>query len=421
MKEPKERRVVITGLGVVSCIGNDVKTFWNNLVAGVCGIDVINEFPTDGYPVKIAGKIRNFNPEEYGMDRHFIRKQDPFAIYAMAAAWQAVNDSGIDAVGPEPNVDPFRFGVYMGSGVGGFDTIVREVGHLSEDLSGKWVSPLFIPNMIANMAAGNVAIKFGAKGSCLNIQSACATSSHCIGEAYRAIRHGYADAFIAGGTEKDAIPMGLSGFANARALSREQDPKHACMPFDAKRGGFVMADGSAALIVEEYEHAVARGAHIYAEIVGYGTTCDAYHATAPRPDGSTQAECIRQALEEASFDASKDELYINAHGTGTRMNDSAETQAIKMVLGDEAYRAHVSSTKSMHGHMLGATGAAEAIATVLALQEGIIPPTINLDDPDPECDLDYTPNWAVEAHVNIGISDSFGFGGHNACVAFRKI
>lgn len=416
-----ERRVVITGLGVVSCIGNDVRTFWENLVAGVCGIEVIDEFPTDGFPVKIGGKVRNFNPEEYGMDRPFIRKQDPFSIYAMAAAWQAVGDSGINAIGPDANIDPYRFGVYMGSGVGGFDTIVREVEHLFEDRSGKWVSPLFIPTMIANMASGNVAIKFGAMGSCLNIQAACATSSHAIGEAYRSIKHGYADAFIAGGTEKDAIPMGLSGFANARALSREPDPKHACLPFNADRGGFVMADGAAALIVEEYEHAVARGAHIYAEIVGYGATCDAYHATAPRPDGTTQAECIRQALAEAAYDPAKDRMYINAHGTGTKMNDVAETMAYKLALGDDAYKAHISSTKSMHGHMLGATGAVEAIATVLALQEGIIPPTINLDNPDPECDLDYTPNKAVKADVNLGLSDSFGFGGHNACLAFRKI
>ena len=415
-----EKRVVVTGLGVVSCIGNDVPTFWNSLVNGVCGIDTITEFPTDGFAVKVAGKVRNFNPEEYGMDKPFIRKQDQFSVFAMAAAWQAMKDSGLNALGEDPNIDPFRLGVYIGSGVGGFDTIVREVGKLIEDPSGQWVSPLFIPTMIANIAAGNVAIKFGAKGSCLNVQSACASSTHTLGEAYRAIRHGYADAMIAGGTEKGAIPIGIAGFANAKALTREQDPRHACLPFNADRGGFVVADGSAVLILEEYGHAVARGAHIYAEMVGYGSTCDAYHVTAPRPDGSTQAECIRQALDQAGFDPAKDTLYINAHGTGTRLNDSAETLAYKSVLGEDAYKVHISSTKSMHGHMFGATGAAEAVATVLALREGIIPPTINLDNPDPECDLDYTPNKAVKADLTIGISDSFGFGGHNACIAFRK-
>lgn len=416
-----ERRVVVTGLGVVSCIGNDVQTFWRNLVDGVCGIDIITEFPTDGYAVRIGGKVRDFNPEQYGMDKPFIRKQDPFSIYAMAAAWQAMNDCGLKSDGPDANIDPYRLGVYMGSGVGGFDTIVREIGHMNEDPSGKWVSPLFIPTMIANMAAGNVAIKFNARGACLNIQAACATSTHTLGEAYRSIMHGYSDAIIAGGSEKDAIPMGLAGFANARALTTEPDPKHACLPFNADRGGFVMADGGAALILEEYEHAKARGARIYAEVVGYGATCDAFHATAPRPDGTTQAECIRQALAQAEYDSSKDCLYINAHGTGTRMNDSSETCAYKIALGDAAYQAHISSTKSMHGHMLGATGAAEAIATVLALRTGIVPPTINLDNPDPECDLDYTPNTAVKADLTIGISDSFGFGGHNACIAFRKI
>ena len=416
-----ERRVVVTGLGVVSCIGNDVPTFWNNLVSGVCGIEEINEFPTDGFAVRIAGKVRGFTPENYGMDRPFIRKQDPFSLYAMAAAWQAMKDCGLVSDGPDANIDPYRLGVYMGSGVGGFDTIVREIGHMNEDPSGKWVSPLFIPTMIANMAAGNVAIKFGARGACLNIQAACATSTHTLGEAYRSIRHGYSDAIIAGGCENDAIPIGIAGFANARALSREPDPKHACLPFSADRGGFVMADGGAALVLEEYEHAKARGAHIYAEVVGYGATCDAYHATAPRPDATSQAECIRQALSQAGYDEQKDCLYINAHGTGTKLNDVTETQAYKLALGDGAFKAHISSTKSMHGHMLGATGATEAIATILALQEGIVPPTINLDSPDPECDLDYTPNKAVKAGLTIGISDSFGFGGHNACIAFRKI
>lgn len=274
--------------------------------------------------------------------------------------------------------------------------------------------------MISNIAAGQIAIAHHAQGPCIDVVTACATSTNCIGEAYRAIKHGYADAIIAGGCENATIPLGIAGFANAKALSRAEDPKYASLPFNANRGGFVMGDGAAMLVLEEYEHAVARGAKIYAEMVGYGNTCDAYHATAPRPDGTTQAKCIEIALEEAGFDAAKDNLYINAHGTGTKLNDAAETNAYKIALGEYAYKAHISSIKSMTGHMLGAAGAAEAIATVMAVREGIVPPTINLDCPDPECDLDYTPNTAVKSDITIGISDSFGFGGHDGCIAFRK-
>ena len=412
------KRVVVTGMGVLSCVGNDVPTFWNNLINGVCGIDEIVEFPTDLLPVKIGGKVRNFNPEDYGMDKPFIRKQDTFTIFAMASAWQAMKDSGL--VSGE-NIDPGRLATYVGSGIGGFETIQREVSKMIDDPSGKWVSPNFVPTMISNMAGGQIAMKFNAQGSCIDIVTACATSTHSLGEAFRAIKHGYADAVIAGGSDNATIPVGIAGFANARALTKEVNPKRACLPFNADRGGFVMADGSAVLILEEYEHAKARGARIYAEMVGYSSTCDAYHATAPRPDGSTQAACIKGALEEAGFDPEKDNVYINAHGTGTHLNDVAETKAYKLAMGDFAYKCHISSTKSMHGHMFGATGAAEAIATVMALHEGIVPPTINLDTPDPECDLDYTPNRAVKTDVNLGLSDSFGFGGHNACVAFRKI
>ncbi len=411
------RRVAVTGLGVVSCVGNDVKTFWSNLKNGVCGIDYISEFPTDGLPVKIAGKVRNFNPEDYGMDKPFIRKQDPFTIFAMAAAYQAMNDSGL--VSGE-NIDPAMLATYVSSGIGGFVTIQREIEKMVEDPSGQWISPLFVPTMISDMAGGQIAIKYGAQGSCIDIVTACATATHSLGEAFRAIAHGYADAIIAGGTDHCAIPIGAAAFGNARALTRAEDPKHASLPFNADRGGFVMADGAGVLILEEWEHAVARGAHIYAEMVGYGTTCDAYHATAPRPDGSTQARCIRQALDQAGFEPARDCVYVNAHGTGTQLNDVAETAACKLAFGDAAYKIHISSTKSMHGHMFGATGAAEAIATILALQDGIVPPTINLDNPDPECDLDYTPNVAVKAPLTLGLSDSFGFGGHNACIAFRK-
>ena len=414
-----EKRVVITGMGIISSVGNDIETYWKNLKDGVCGIELIDEFPTDDLPVKIAGKIKEFNPEQYGMDKPFIRKQDLFTQYGMAAAWQAMQDAGLHTDGEEQNIDPFRLGVYVGSGIGGFEVQFRETAKMIEDPSGRWISPLFIPTMISNIAAGNIAIKHGAKGPCLDIVTACATSSHCLGEAFRAIRHGYADAIIAGGCENATIPLGIAGFANAKALSRATDPKYASLPFNKNRQGFVMGDGAGILILEDLEHAKARGAKIYGEIVGYGNTCDAYHATAPRPDGTTQATCLRLALEEAGFDPEKDNLYINAHGTGTHLNDLTETVAYKIALGDYAYKAHISSIKSMTGHMFGAAGAAEAIATILALKEGVIPPTINLDCPDPECDLDYTPNKALESDITLGISDSLGFGGHNACVAFR--
>ena len=412
-----EKRVAVTGLGVVSCIGNDINTFWQNLIDGVCGIDTITEFPVDNLPVKIGGKVKDFDPSLYGMDRQFIRKQDKFTVYGVAAAYQAMQDSGLVT---GENIDEFRLGTCVSSGIGGFETIYREVGKMVEDTSGQWISPNFVPTMIGDMCSGQIAIRFGAKGSCINIQTACATGTHSLGEAFRAVRHGYADAMIAGGADHCTIPIGLASFANCKALTREENPKHASLPFNLNRGGFVMADGAGVLILEEYEHAVKRGAHIYAEMVGYGSTCDAYHATAPRPDGTTQAECIRLALDQAGYDPEKDTLYINAHGTGTKLNDTAETQAYKIALGEDAYKAHISSTKSMHGHMFGATGGAEAIATILTLKNGIVPPTINLDAPDPECDLDYTPNKAVKADVSLGISDSFGFGGHNACIAFRK-
>lgn len=412
------KRVVVTGLGIVSCLGNNVRDFWNNLVNGVCGIDYITEFPTEALPVRIGGKVRNFNPLEYGMDKPFVRKQDPFAVYAMAAAWQAMSESGLTA---GENIDPYRLSVYIGSGVGGFQSIFRECNKMADDPSGQWVSPGFIPTMIGNMAGAQVAIKFGARGSCLDIATACATSAHTLGEACRIIRHGYADAVIAGGTEACTIPIGIAAFANCRALTRAENPKYASLPFNANRGGFVMGDGAAVLILEEYEHARARGARIYAELVGYGTTCDAFHATAPRPEAETQAECISMALREASFDSECDKVYVNAHGTGTLMNDVAETKACKIAFGDYARKCRISSTKSMHSHMLGATGATEAIASVMALNEGVIPPTINLDAPDPECDLDYTPNKAVKADITLAVSNSFGFGGHNACLAFRKL
>ncbi|MBQ3766673.1 MAG: beta-ketoacyl-ACP synthase II [Bacteroidales bacterium] len=414
--EPK--RVVVTGMGIISSVGNDIDTYWKNLVNGVCGIDFVEDFKD--MPVTIAGKVKDFDPEKYGMDKAFVRKQDNFTQYAIAASVQAMDAAGLRSEGEDRNIEPFRLGVYVGSGIGGFEIQYRETAKMIEDPSGRWISPLFIPTMISNIAAGHVAIRHQAMGPCLDIVTACATSSHCIGEAFRAVRHGYADAIIAGGSEHASIPLGVAGFANAKALSRAEDPKYASLPFNKNRQGFVMGDGAAVLVLESLEHALARGATIYGEMVGYGNTCDAYHATAPRPDGTTQAKAITLALEEAGFDPAKDNLYINAHGTGTQLNDVAETVAYKVALGDYAYKAHISSIKSMTGHMFGAAGAAEAIATVLALRDGVVPPTINLDCPDPECDLDYTPNVAVRTPLTIGISDSLGFGGHDACVAFRR-
>ena len=411
------KRVVVTGLGVVSPLGNDVQTYWTNLLEGVCGIDYIKSIPDDDLPVKIAGEVKDFNPADYGIEPPFARKQDKFTIYAVAAAWQAIKQSRLSSA-EDGNIDPFRFGVYVGSGIGGFATLMRESEKMFKEGT-KWVSPLFIPTMIANIAAGNVAIRNNACGPCLPVVTACATSTHAIGEAFRAIKYGHADAIITGGTEATINPLAIAGFANAKALSKAEDPKYASLPFNKNRGGFVMAEGAAMLILEEYEHAKARGAEILAEICGYGNTCDAHHVTAPRPDGKTQAAAIRIALDEAGY-TSEDVLYINAHGTGTALNDVSETAAFKIALGADAYKAHISSTKGAVGHMLGAAGAIEAVASVLALKNGIVPPTINLDEIDPECDLDYTPNKPVNAELTMAISDSLGFGGHNGCVAFRK-
>jgi 3-oxoacyl-[acyl-carrier-protein] synthase II len=328
-----------------------------------------------------------------------------------------MKQSGLDA-SPEGNIDPFRLGVYVGSGIGGFATQVRETEKLLNE-GPRWVSPLFVPTMISNIAAGNIAIRNNACGPCLPVSTACATSTHTIGEAYRAILHGYADAIIAGGSEAVVLPLAIAGFANAKALSRAEDPKRASLPFNKDRGGFVLGEGAAILVLEEYEHARARGAEILAEVCGYGNTCDAYHVTAPRPDGTTQARAIRMALDQAGYDSS-DNLYINAHGTGTPLNDVSETMSFKLALGDDAYKAHISSTKGHTGHLLGAAGAIEAVAAVMALREATVPPTLGLDNVDPECDLDYTPLTPVKTDLTIAISDSLGIGGHNACVAFRK-
>ena len=412
-----DRRVVITGMGVVSPVGNDIQTYWDNLLKGVCGIDYIKSIPTEDLPVKIGGEVKGFNPADYGMEPAFVRKQDKFTVFAVAAAWQAVRQSGLNA-SEEGNIDPFRYGVYIGSGIGGFSTMMRENEKILKE-GPKWVSPLFIPTMISNIAAGNVAIRNNACGPCLPVVTACATSTHAIGEAFRAIKHGYADAIIAGGSEAAITSLAIAGFANAKALSRAEDPTYASLPFNRNRGGFVLAEGAAMMVLEDYEHAKARGAEILGEISGYGNTCDAYHVTAPRPDGKTQSMAIRSALDEAGY-TSDDVLYINAHGTGTALNDVSETLAFKLALGEDAYKAHISSTKGAMGHMLGAAGAAEAVASVLALKNGIVPPTVNLDETDPECDLNYTPKEAVKADLTMALSDSLGFGGHNGCLVFRK-
>ena len=343
-----------------------------------------------------------------------IRKSDLYMQYAMAAAGQAVKQSGI----LESDLDRERFGVYIGSGIGGINTTIREQNKL-RDKGPEMVSPFFVPMMISNMAAGAVSIKFGAKGPTLPVVTACATSTHTIGEAYRAIKHGYADAIIAGGSEASINELAMAGFVNCQALNLAENPEEGSLPFDKRRGGFVMGEGAGILILEEYNHAKKRGAKILAEVVGYGNTADAYHITAPDPEGSGAIRAIKNAVEEAGISEGV-EIYINAHGTGTHLNDAMETKAIKAVFGKKAYDLHISSTKSMTGHMMGATGAVEAIASVLALKDGIIPPTINYKEKDEECDLNYTVNEAANVPVEYAISTSLGFGGHNACIAFKR-
>ena len=412
-----ENRVVITGLGVVSPVGNNVTDFWNSLVEGKCGIDLIKGFEEYELPVSVAGQVKDFNPEADGLERNDIRRNDKFCIFALAAAAQAMTDSGLKS---GENIEPERLGVYIGSGIGGMDTFVNETEKLLNE-GVRRISPLFVPMMISNIASGNVAIKHNAQGVCLPVVTACATGTTAVGEAYRAIKHGYADAIIAGGAEASINPLAIGGFANSKALSRSEDPLKASIPFNANRNGFVMGEGAGVLILESLESAQKRDAKIYAEVVGYGNSCDAHHVTAPSPDGIPAARAIKQSLTEAGFDPEKDLLYINAHGTSTPLNDKTETAAIKLAMGEEAARkAIISSTKSMTGHMLGATGAVELIAATLTVKNGIVTPTIGLDEPDPECDLDYTPNVARKADITLAISNSLGFGGHNGCVAVRK-
>ncbi len=410
------RKVYITGVGCITPIGNDIETLWNNLINGVCGIDFITKIDTADLPVKIAAEVKDFHPEAYGIDKQMVRHNDVYALYALAAAAQAMADSGLK-VGED--VDPRRLGVAIGSGIGGIQTFERE--HANRMQYGlRRISPLFIPEMIGNIAGGNVAITYNAQGPNLPVVTACATGTHSVGEAYRLIREGRADAVITGGAEAAVCGMAIGGFANMKALTTSEDPMAASLPFDSRRHGFVLGEGSGVLVLESEELVKKRGAKTYAEVCGYGNTCDAHHYTAPHPEGRGAAESMRLALEEAGYKAGEN-LYINAHGTGTPLNDKGETLAIKKALGEaEARRAVISSTKSMHGHMLGATGAVELIITALALKNGIVPPTLHLDSPDPECDLDYTPNTARKYQADIAISNTFGFGGQNATVALRK-
>ncbi|MCR5557182.1 MAG: beta-ketoacyl-ACP synthase II [Butyrivibrio sp.] len=408
-------RVVVTGMGVISPVGNDLETFWGSLKSGVCGVDKISRFDASGLKVSLDAEVKGFEPKKYYDTVQEIRKSDLYMQYAMGAAKQAVDQSGI----LESDLDKERLGVYIGSGIGGIGTTIRETEKLAQK-GPEMVSPFFVPMMISNMAAGAVSIKFGAKGPTLPVVTACATSTHTIGEAYRAIKHGYADAIIAGGSEASINELAMAGFINCQALNLSENPDEGSIPFDKRRGGFVMGEGAGILILEEYDHAKKRGARIFAEVVGYGNTADAYHITAPDPEGSGAVRAIKNAVNEAGI-SDKDEIYINAHGTGTHLNDAMETRAIKEVFGEKAYDIHVSSTKSMTGHMMGATGAVEAIASVLALSEGIIPPTINYKEKDEECDLDYTVNEAKKAELDFAISTSLGFGGHNACIAFKRV
>ena len=410
------RRVVITGLGCITPLGNDVMTMWGRLLKGDCAIARIEGISTAELPISLAAQVRDFDPLQHGIDRASIRHNDRYALFALAAAKQAMDDSGL-AVGLD--VEPDRIGCAIGSGIGGIQTLLYE--HARSQQEGlRRVSPHFIPMMIANIASANVAATFHAEGPNLPVVTACATGTHAVGEAYRMVREGHADVMISGGTEAAITDISIAGFANSKALSTSDDPDAASLPFDERRRGFVMGEGAGVLVLEEYDHARRRGAAIYAEVCGYGNTCDAFHYTAPRPDGRCASNAIRIALQEACF-RDCEQLYVNAHGTGTPLNDKTETLAIKMALGDLAYQAFISSTKSMLGHMLGAAGAVEAIISTLALVDHAIPPTINLHCPDPECDLDYVPNTARDCQADVVLSNSFGFGGQNGCVALRRV
>jgi len=409
------RRVVITGMGVISPVGVGLDTYWNNLTSGQSGIVPVTKFDTTDCPVKIGGEVpTDFNPEDF-LDKKEIKRLDNFSIYALIAADEAIRHAGLeDGI---PDMD--RFGVVVGSGVGGLLTMEEQNKRLLRRGS-RGVSPLFIPMYILDIAAGHISMKWGLKGPNYAVVSACATGTTAIGDALRHIQYGDADIIIAGGTEACITPIAYAGFANMKALSRRNDePEKASRPFEANRDGFVMGEGAGLVILEELEHAQQRGAKIHAELIGYGATADAYHITAPAPGGEGAMRAMKRAVNDGAVEP-EDVDYINAHGTSTPFNDKNESQAIKTLFGEHAYKLNVSSTKSMTGHLLGAAGGIEAIAAVMAIKENMIPPTINYETPDPECDLNYTPNNAVEKSVSVALSNTFGFGGHNAVLLFRE-
>ncbi|HJU90611.1 MAG TPA: beta-ketoacyl-ACP synthase II [Gemmatimonadaceae bacterium] len=410
-----KRRVVVTGLGVVTPVGNDVATTWRALLEGKSGSATITKFDASQFPVRFAAEVKGFDPAAY-MDRKEAKRSDLYTQYAIASAVQAMQDAGFNN---GSGYDPDRTGVIIGSGIGGLKSFEEQHDVYRERGPSK-ISPFFIPMFIADIAAGMVSMRFNAKGPNYATVSACATSAHAIGDAFRAIQYGDADIMITGGAEATVTPMAIGGFANMRALSERNDsPETASRPFDATRDGFVMGEGSGVVILEELDHARKRGARIYAEVAGYGMTADAYHLTAPAPEGEGAQRAMRRAIEDAGLSPDKVQ-YVNAHGTSTPANDVNETKAIKAVFGDAAESLNVSSTKSSTGHMLGAAGAAEFVVCTLVVGEGRIPPTINYQEPDPECDLDYTPNTMVERDVTAALSNSFGFGGHNVSLAVKR-
>ncbi len=408
------RRVVVTGIGAVSPVGNNALTMWENIKNGVNGIDNITSLDTADIPVKVAGEIKNFDPADY-MDAKLARRMDKYCRYAMVAGSEAMESAAFGDKMP----DAHRFGVLIGSGIGGLQTAQDEVTKLNEK-GFRRTNPLFIPMMIGNMGSGNLAIKYGLKGYNTTVTTACASGTHSIGDAFRLIRHGYADAMLAGGAEGALTRLALSGFCGLKALSLSEDKDRASIPFDLERNGFVIGEGAGVLVLEEYESAVARGANIYAEVLGYGATADAYHMTAPRPDAEGGINAMKQAIEDGGITPEQVE-YINAHGTSTELNDKAETYAVHQVFGDHAKDLYMSSTKSMTGHLLGAAGAVEAVASVMTIFDSFLPPTINYKVPDPECDINCVPNAGRKMDVNYVLSNSLAFGGHNATLLFGKI
>lgn len=411
-----ERRVVITGLGLISPLGNDKNTFWTNLKEGRSGISRYTAFDSTIYDCKIAGEVRDFEAAPHFKNPKSAKRTDRFTQFAVAASKSALLDSGIDLEKTDRN----RFGVMLGSGIGGLQSMEEECERLFNRGPSR-VSPFTIAMMISNIASGMVSMEYDLRGPNMCIVTACATANNSIGEAWRIIKFGDADVFLAGGCEATITPLGMAGFASMKALSlRNDDPDKACRPFDKDRDGFIMGEGAGIMVLEEYEHAKARGAHIYCELAGYGCTADAYHMTAPQPEGEGAARSMQIALKHAKVNTT-DVDYINAHATSTPIGDICETKAIKLAFGDHAYKTAVSSTKSMTGHLLGAAGGVELAACVMALQDNVIPPTINLDNPDPECDLDYVPHTAREGKLDVALSNSFGFGGHNATLVVKRV